>query len=168
MPIAQPDIRSIRFGWSSTQQPRRAVRTTSRGTDAIAHHREFGNLSELSRANKGNYYKSNPVRVQSDIVMYRSKRVALPFARTASHDRSRWSERRSGSDPAPIRLPPIRLRSRELKSRIQLRGTQHPDVNGKQVLASQLLALPLRSTSLYVELVTLSTVAILAQGTISG
>jgi len=145
MPIAQPDIRSIRFGWSSTQQPRRAVRTTSRGTDAIAHHREFGNLSELSRANKGNYYKSNPVRVQSDIVMYRSKRVALPFARTASHDRSRWSE-----------------------SRIQLRGTQHPDVNGKQVLASQLLALRLRSTSLYVELVTLSTVAILAQGTISG
>ena len=145
MPIAQPDIRSIRFGWSSTQQPRRAVRTTSRGTDAIAHHREFGNLSELSRANKGNYYKSNPVRVQPDIVMYRSKRVALPFARTASHDRSRWSERRA-----------------------RVRGTQHPDVNGKQVLASQLLALRLRSTSLYVELVTLSTVAILAQGTISG
>ena len=111
----------------------------------LTHHRDIKSLSFLYCEKQGNYFRSNPVRVQSDIVMYRSKRVALPFARTASHDRSRWSERRA-----------------------RVGGTQHPDVNGKQGLASQLLALRLRSTSLYVELVTLSTVAILAQGTISG
>jgi hypothetical protein len=45
-----------------------AEHNESHGTDAIAHHREFGNLSELLRANKGNHYRSDPVRVQSDAV----------------------------------------------------------------------------------------------------
>ena len=63
--IAQPRICSSNW-WSSAPRVRRRGSEVSRGTDASAHHHDYGNLSELSRANKGNYYRSNPVRVQSD------------------------------------------------------------------------------------------------------
>ena len=63
-PVTQPDVWRQQFVISPVAT--RDMGMDSDARDAWAHHRDFGNLPKLSRVNNGNYYRSNPVRVQSD------------------------------------------------------------------------------------------------------
>ena len=63
-PVTQPDVWRQQLVISPVAT--RDMGMDSDARDAWAHHRDFGNLPKLSRVNNGNYYRSNPVRVQSD------------------------------------------------------------------------------------------------------
>ena len=69
-PITQPLVADL-YCFSSTPQPvsmpRHILRLSAifQCASKIPHPRDFGNLSKLSRVNKGKHYRSDPVRVQS-------------------------------------------------------------------------------------------------------
>ena len=68
-PSLSPLWRRITDIHQHRRPPKRNLSALFQRASKTAHPRDFGNLSKLSRVNKGKHYRSDPVRVQSTINM---------------------------------------------------------------------------------------------------
>ena len=64
-PSLSPLWRRITDIHQHRRPPKRSLSALFQRASKTAHPRDFGNLSKLSRVNKGKHYRSDPVRVQS-------------------------------------------------------------------------------------------------------